>query len=70
VSKCLEWHAWYNRMPGALDKLLHISGRFGCSSSATEVILEPGIEDQWGQPGVVRSPGDLQGAQCWRRPIC
>jgi hypothetical protein len=39
-----DWSAWYNRMPGADDPDLHVSGTCGLESSSTMVRLEPGNE--------------------------
>jgi hypothetical protein len=40
--ECTDWEAWYNRMPGAADPDLHVSGKCGLESSSIKVWLEPG----------------------------
>jgi hypothetical protein len=48
MSECLDWDAWYNRMPGREDPRLHIVGKIGCSHSTTEIALAPankGVHD-------------------------
>lgn len=48
--ECLEWHAWYNRMPGADDKRLHVTGTVRCFSGSIQLRLEPGNEGVVNQP--------------------
>jgi hypothetical protein len=45
-----EWHAWYNRMPGADDKHLHVTGTVKCFSGSIQLRLEPGNEGVDDQP--------------------
>ena len=42
VVETRDWSAWYNRMPGADDPDLHVSGMCGVASSHTTVRLELG----------------------------
>lgn len=49
--ECLKWDAWYNRMPGADDKDLHVLGTCNLASVSTELSLEPG------DPGINPEPG-------------
>lgn len=48
--ECSDWSAWYNRMPGASDPNLHVSGRCTLPSGSIKVELRPGNE------GVVDEP--------------
>lgn len=47
---CHDWSAWYNRMPGANDPKLHVSGQCSLPSSSIRVELVPGNE------GIVDEP--------------
>jgi len=52
----IEWlrgEAWYNRMPKAEDKDLHVAGVCRVPSSSIELSLEPGNAGINPQPGVV-----------------
>ena len=48
--ECFEWDAWYNRMPGAGDTDLHVTGKCRLESSSFELSLAPGNE------GIVDEP--------------
>lgn len=47
-----DWQAWYNRMPGAGDPRLHVSGVCHLRSASTRVRLEPGNEGTVDDPAV------------------
>jgi len=47
---CFDWEAWCNRMPGARDEDLHVSGKCRLESSSLGLRLVPGNE------GVVDEP--------------
>jgi hypothetical protein len=47
-----DWQAWYNRMPGADDRDLHVSGVCVLESSSFTVRLEPGNESVVDDPAV------------------
>lgn len=48
--ECFDWEAWYDRMPGANDDDLHVTGKCRLESSSIQVRLEPGNE------GIVDEP--------------
>ena len=53
MVKCLDqWDAWYNRMPGAEDPNLYVSGKVGCESSSIELSLEPDNEGPFDDPAL------------------
>ncbi len=50
MTECVEWEAWYNKMPGTDDPELHVSGLCKLESSTIEVTLEPGNEGSVDEP--------------------
>lgn len=41
MTRCFDWTAWYDRMPGADQDVLHVAGRCEVDSSSTQIRLEP-----------------------------
>lgn len=48
--ECYDWSAWYNRMPGAEDPNLYVSGRCRLDSGSDVITLTPGNE------GIINDP--------------
>lgn len=49
---CLDWSAWYNRMPRSDDPNLYVRGVCALPSSSIDLRLEPGNEGVVDEPGV------------------
>ncbi len=50
---CADWDAWYNKMPGADDEILHVAGSCELPSSSFELKLDLGNEGPTDDPKVV-----------------
>lgn len=48
-----DWSAWYNRMPGGDDPLLHVTGRCSVPSSSATATLELGNEGIVDEPDLI-----------------
>ncbi len=50
MPECMDWMAWYDRMPGSADGTLRVAGKCKVSSSSTQLRLEQDNE------GIVPDP--------------
>jgi hypothetical protein len=47
-----DWSAWYNKMPGADDRNIHVAGTCVLPSSAATARLEPRVSAETDHPGL------------------